>query len=134
MNKKITKLLIHSFDKDLSPDKKKLLNKNLKSDKELQSQKKKIKEVRELIKKQDYQFKPFFETRVMSKIDNIKNEIDFISRLFFIYKKILVFGFSAAFILLIVFYLTGNPLSFDNLFGTKYMNTDNLSAFLMFDN
>ena len=134
MNKKITKLLIRSFDKDLSPDKKMLLSKNLKSDKELQNQKHELNKVRELIKKQDYQFKPFFETRVMSKIDSIKNEIDFISSLFFVYKKIVVFGVSAAFILLIIFYLTGSPLSFNNLFGTKYMNTDNLSAFLMFDN
>ena len=133
MNKKIKKLLIRSFDDDLPPDKNKLLNKNLQSDKELQNQKHELNKVRELIKKQDYQFKPFFETRVMSKIDNIKNEIDFISSLFFVYKKIMVFGLSAAFILLVIFYLTGSPLSFDNLFGTKYMNIDNLSAFLIFD-
>ena len=133
MKQNILKLLIRSFDKDLSPDKKQLLNKNLKSDKELQNQKHELNEVRELIKKQDYQFKSFFETRVMSKIENIKNEIDFISRLFFVYKRIFVFGLSATCIILIIFYLTGSSITFDNLFGTNYMNTDNLSAFLMFD-
>ncbi|MCK5822543.1 MAG: hypothetical protein KAG95_00965, partial [Bacteroidales bacterium] len=111
MKQNILKLLIRSFDKDLSPEKKQLLNKNLKSDKELQNQKHELNEVRELIKKQDYQFNPFFETRVMSKIENIKNELDFISRLFFVYKRIFVFGFSAACILLIIFYLTGSPIS-----------------------
>ncbi|MBE9468656.1 MAG: hypothetical protein IMY72_10120 [Bacteroidetes bacterium] len=133
MKHNILKLLIRSFDKNLSIDKKQLLNKRLESDKNLQNQKYELNEVREFIKKQDYQFKPFFETRVMSKIENIKNELDFISRLFLVYKRIFVFGFSVSCLILIIFYLTGSSIIFDNLFGTNYMNTDNLSVFLMFD-
>ena len=134
MNHNILKLLIRSFDKDLSTDKKVLLDKNLRNDKELINLKKELNKTRELIQEQDYQFKPFFETRVMSKIENLKNEIDFISSMYGFYKKVVTIGFAVAVILMITFYFTGTPLSFGNIFGTKYMNTENLSAFLMFDN
>ncbi len=133
MNQNILKLLIRSFDKDLSPDKKVLLDENLKNDKELQNLKKELNKTRESIQKQDYQFKPFFETRVLSKIENIKNEINFISKMYGLYKKVITIGFAVAVILMIIFYFTGSPLSFGNIFGTKYMNNENLSAFLMFD-
>lgn len=72
-------------------------------------------------------FKPFFETRVMSKITQLKEQsYDYLfSRAF---QRVALSGIAAVAILLITIYVSDGSISTDALVGTSNLNVENVTA------
>lgn len=72
-------------------------------------------------------FNPFFETRLMSKIVQLKEQsyINLFNRTF---RRILLSGIAAVAILLVAIFITDGSFSTDALMGTSNLNLENLTA------
>ena len=72
-------------------------------------------------------FNPFFETRLMSKIAQIKEEsYDYLFNRAF--QKIMLSGIAAVTLLLITIFVSDGTLSIDTLMGTSNLDLESLTA------
>jgi hypothetical protein len=102
MDKKLKDLLYRSFDADLNPLEKKLLEEALSQSNELRSEKQMISSLREDLKREKAaSFKPFFAERVMEKLRSLKQDDEneqFFESIFVLFRPITI----AAAVLIII--------------------------------
>lgn len=127
MNKKLEKLLYKELDGTLNSVEQLKLDKALKSDAAFQAERKELLNLREMVAScKEPEFKPFFETRLMQKLNNSASEFGFqelfIETLASQFRKILVPAM--VIILVIVSYNLGTAdvISFDSVFGIPDIN------------
>ena len=103
MDKKLRDLLYRSFDSDLNPEEKKMLEQALSQSKQLRQEKETIASLREDIKRSNIaSFKPFFADRVMEKIRSsrqIDESEQFFESLFVFFRPIAI---TAAVLIIII--------------------------------
>lgn len=104
MTKKMLDLLYRSFDKELSLEEQRDLDRALENSQELKSEKQQIESLRSTLSgSQKQSFKPFFAERVANCIVNLNNpaklQQDFFESLNYIFKRVLIAGSVATLIL-----------------------------------
>jgi len=130
MDKEIIDLLYRSFDADLSPLEKKLLEEALSQSNELRSEKQIISSLREDLKGEKVtSFKPFFADRVLEKIHSLE-QVDeneqFFQSLFVLFRPITIAA--AVLIIIIAGYninSTGH-FSFEGALGISEVTVDDV--------
>jgi hypothetical protein len=136
-NKKMFDLLIKSFDEQLSPDETKQLEEALSESDDLRKEKEHLLKLRRVLSSQQYEFKPFFETRVMNRILKLKSgkvfELDFTKNLSTVFKRVAISGIAAIIILLITFYISEGSFSLDTLTGVETFSDDSLISYLLLE-
>jgi hypothetical protein len=123
-NKKLELLLYKSFDSHLTEEEAELLRQELQSSKELRRKYNEISEIRKAISNTaETSFDPFFEQRILSKINNTQSERKYVN----VFADSLVFSFRkvalvASFLLVaLISYnlISGNNYSIEGLLGTS---------------
>lgn len=73
-------------------------------------------------------FKPFFETRLMARLDRLtgSKSVDSIYSLFF--RRFVYSGFAAIAAVLLVIFITNGNLGIDSLLGVEDLNIENAIA------
>lgn len=127
MKREHLKLLEASFDRELTSDENKRLQMALDSDPDLRDESEKLSKLRELVKEGALTFNPYFATRVMNRIDKLKE-----NSLEFAFWRIAVPGLAAAAIIVLVTLFTGHSLSLDTLMGVNTLQPEYLSDFLIY--
>lgn len=78
-------------------------------------------------------FKPFFETRLMSKIAQLKeNNYDYLFNRAF--QKVIMSGIAAVALLLITIFISDGTISMDALVGTSNLDLESLTALTLTGN
>jgi len=123
-------LIYKEIDSELSSEEKNILHKEMKKNPDLADERKKILKVREMITGSAINsFKPFFEEKVMSKINALDgtNELDIFGRFLTIFFKRT--AFVSAFIILLILILnvsSGNILSVEAALGLPEMTINEI--------
>jgi len=91
-----------------------------------------LKKIEEFLSKGEFNFKPFFTTRVMAKIDALQ-PVEQFNKLFVAFQKIVVPGILVILIFLASIYFVDGGITLDSLVGTGSLSDENLSAFLLFE-
>lgn len=125
-------LLKRSFDEELEPAEKALLEKAVGSSPELQKEKKHLEALRNLLRDQEYAFTDSFAEKVMTRIKvNEKFETD--NAFLFAFTRIALPGLAAAIILLLFTILNNGTLSFESIMGVESLQTEYFSEILLFN-
>jgi hypothetical protein len=137
MKNKFLKLMAKSLEIELSESEKAMYKKYLNEHPEWLEEKKSFLKIQEILKTSDFQFKPFFSNRVMTKIRKIRKqkaeEIQFASNLNLVFRRIVYSGIAAIVLILLTIYLTEGSLSYESLFGIESFTSDDVTAYIMFD-
>jgi len=88
--------------------------------------------ISDLLNEADFKFKPFFSTRVMSKIDSLQH-VEFAHKLIPAFQKIVIPGIAVIIIFLAIIFFVNGSLSLDTIMGTEVLSNENLSAFVIFE-
>jgi hypothetical protein len=135
ISNEIMNLLIRSFDEDLEPADKVLLDKSLAESKELREEKEKLKEMRGLLYSTSYSFGSGFKEKVMEEVQQEKEPVvlhpDFNRALHNGFKKIWITGVAAIVLLLLSVYLTEG--SFDVFTGNDLTSDENLISYIIYE-
>jgi len=91
-----------------------------------------LKKVKKILSEGKFDFKPFFSTRVMAKIDALQ-PVERFNKLFAAFQKIVVPGIVIILIFLASIYFIDGRITMDSLMGTGSLSNENLSAFLLFE-
>jgi hypothetical protein len=128
-------LLIRSFDEDLEPAAKVLLDKALMESKELREEKEKLMEMRGLLSSTPYSFGSGFKEKLMERVQLEKEPVilrpDFNRALHKGFKKIWLTGVAAIVLLLLSVYLTEG--SFDVFTGNDLTSDENLISYIIYE-
>lgn len=91
-----------------------------------------LRKIEQILSKGDFDFKPFFSTRLMAKIDALQPAEQF-SKLLVAFQKVVVPGIAIILIFLASLYFIDGGITLDSLVGTGTLSDENLSAFLLFE-
>jgi len=73
-------------------------------------------------------FSPFFETRLMARIAQLKTEsYDYVFNR--VFQRIMISGIAAVALLLITIFISDGTISIDTLMGTSNLDLESLTAF-----
>jgi len=113
--KDLKKLLLRSYDEELSSTEKEALEKGLAESQDLRNEKTTIESIRKMFGSVSPEFEAGFSERVMQKVETIesKNSLPIYS----IFKRVALSGAAAIVALLISIYYTDGSLSLDALYG-----------------
>ena len=130
-------LLYASFDRDLSPDEKKLLEEYLK-DPALKAEEEELREMRGLLNETSWHFDEGFSSRVMQRLRDEKEqtkvvEMDNSGQFFSLFRKIAVASIAAIAILIISIYMTSGSLNKETVLGVDNFSEDNLVSYLLYE-
>jgi len=123
-------LLIRSFDGNLSREEQSLLEEALRSDQDLRREKQRLAEVRSLIGSQEYEFAPFFATRVMAGIESV-NEL-FSEKLFYVFRRMAVVSLVIVAGLLVGTYLQDGTVTLSTLTGISDLAGGGAESLLLY--
>lgn len=128
MNEQAKRLLMESFDRELTTEEFQWLNEQLANDPELQQEKILLTRIREQLRKFSPQFSPDFSENVMNSIISEKH---FSTEAFLIaFRNIAVPILVAASILLLISVFTGGEVSFRSIFGFDSIEPNYLTDLL----
>ena len=130
MKKDIYRLLTESFDRTLSNDEQAMLNEALRSDKVLLADKQRLERVRNLLAAEEYDFAPFFETRVLAGIETVREL--FSEQLFYTFRR---FAFISVIIIAAFVgwtYFHYGSLDLNSMSGLSALNHDSAETFLLY--
>lgn len=91
-----------------------------------------VRKIEKILSKGDFNFKPFFSTRVMAKIDALQ-PVEQFNKLLIAFQQIVVPGIAIILIFLASLYFIDGGITWDSLMGTDTLSDENLSAFLLFE-
>ncbi len=132
---KTLNLLIRSFDEDLEPAERSLLDKALSESKELREENEKLREMRGLLSSTSYSFGSGFKDKLMEKLQQEKGPVllrpDFNRALHNGFKKVLLTGVAVIVLLLLSVYLTEG--SFDVFTGEGLTSDENLISYIIYE-
>ncbi len=130
-------LLYASFDRDLSPEEKKLLEEYLK-DPALKAEEEELREMRGLLGETSWHFDEGFSSRVMQRLSEEKEqtkvvEMENTGQFFSLFRKIAVASIAVIAVLLISIYMTSGSLSKETVLGVDNYSEDNLVSYLLYE-
>ena len=133
MDKNLLQLLQKSFDSALSNEERLLLEEGLNLFPELMAEKNRLVRLRNVLINQDNRFGPYFASKVMNKINNLKPEAEFAQGIIFAFKRVAIPMFAAAVVLLAISVFTGGSSALDSFMGLDSLQPQYLSEFLLFN-
>jgi hypothetical protein len=120
-------LLFRSYDGEISARENDLLEKALQSDVVLQQEKNHLDEMRKQLSNYQADFSTDFSNRVISKIDRVTKQDDFV----LLFRAIALSGVAAILLILLTIYITDGSLGLDALYGlTGYSPNEELFSYL----
>ncbi len=130
-------LLYASFDRDLSPEEKKLLEEYLK-DPDLKAEEEQLREMRGLLRETSWHFDEGFSSRVMQRLREEKEqtkvvEMENTGQFFSLFRKIAVASIAVIAVLLISIYMTSGSLNKETVLGVDNYSEDNLVSYLLYE-
>jgi len=130
-------LLYASFDRDLSPEEKKLLEEYLK-DPDLKAEEEQLREMRGLLRETSWHFDEGFTSRVMQRLREEKEqtkvvEMENTGQFFSLFRKIAVASIAVIAVLLISIYMTSGSLNKETVLGVDNYSEDNLVSYLLYE-
>ena len=111
----LKKLLLRSYDDELSLREKETLEKGLLESQELRDEKTTIESMRKMFGNVSPEFEAGFSNRVMQKLETVKSKTSL--PIYSIFKRVALSGAAAIVALLISIYYTDGSLSLDALYG-----------------
>ena len=133
MDKNLFKLLQKSFDSELSHEERFRLEEALKVSPELKAEQNRIENLRNLLINQPASFEPYFASKVMNKISNLKAEAELSQGIMFAFKRVAIPMLAAAIVLILFSIFTGGSVAFDSFLGLDSLQPQYLSEFLLFN-
>ena len=133
MDNKLLHLLQKSFDSPLNSEERSLLEEGLAVSPELNEEKNRLVRLRNLLINQDIRFGPYFASKVMNKINNLKPEAEFSQGIIFAFKRVAIPMLAAAVVLLAISVFTGGSSALDSFMGLDSLQPQYLSEFLLFN-
>lgn len=115
--KDLKKLLLRSYDDDLSASEKQRLEDGLANSEELRAERAEIESVRKIFGEYDPRFDSDFSDRILQKIED--HDSDLSPSFYTIVKGIAISGFAAIIALLISIYFIDGSLSIDAIYGVS---------------
>jgi len=127
MNNQLLKLLIRSFDAELSLSEQQQLQEGLQQSAELRAEKERLLSIRADLGQQEYRFKPFFNARVMNRIEQLGAEKlpDLSELIMAFFPKVAYPSLAIILVLLLNVYLGEGNISIDSIAGIE----DTLDSF-----
>ncbi len=130
-------LLYASFDRDLSPEEKKLLEEYLK-DPDLKAEEEQLREMRGMLRETSWHFDEGFTSRVMQRLREEKEqtkvvEMENTGQFFSLFRKIAVASIAVIAVLLISIYMTSGSLNKETVLGVDNYSEDNLVSYLLYE-
>ncbi|MFA5419772.1 MAG: hypothetical protein WC341_15070 [Bacteroidales bacterium] len=121
------KLLHRSYDEDLSPEERKVLEVALLADPVLQQEKVHLNLLRDRLSSYQADFSSDFSNKIISKIYGFNQQDDFIK----LFRTIALGGVAAILLILLTIYFTDGSLGLDALYGlTGYSPNEELFSYL----
>ena len=133
MDNKLLHLLQKSFDSPLNSEERSLLEEGLAVSPELNEEKNRLVRLRNVLINQDNRFGPYFASKVMNKISNLKPEAEFSQGIIFAFKRVAIPMLAAAVVLLAISVFTGGSSALDSFMGLDSLQPQYLSEFLLFN-
>ncbi|MDW3647495.1 MAG: hypothetical protein R8P61_10545 [Bacteroidia bacterium] len=115
-----------SLHENLESGEEAMLSDALKHDGELQEEKRKLLELRDVLRSQDFRFKPFFSSRVMKEIDVTRQPLGLLSSINYAFMRVSLPTMVAVFIWILTFWGTEGSLSLDGLLGVAGLSYDEI--------
>lgn len=131
MEKKKLQLVIDSFNRELSAEEQQQLNQWLQADEALQAEAEKLRRLHAVVSEAALPFRPFFATRVMSRLEKLQ-EATLSQGIIFAFKRFALPVLAAAVILLLLALAGGNTFSIDTLLGVEQLQPAYLSDFILY--
>lgn len=131
MEKKKLQLVIDSFNRELSAEEQQQLNQWLQTDEALQPEAQKLYKLHTVIAEAALPFRPFFVTRVMSRLKNLQ-QATLQQGIVFAFKRFALPVLAAAVILLLIALAGNNTFSIDALLGVEQLQPAYLSDFILY--
>jgi hypothetical protein len=94
---------------------------------------KKVNKIEKFLENYQPDFSPFFETRLLAKIESFNNEFKVISLYNRFFSKVLYSGITVIAAILIVIFILNGSLSMDSLLGVKDLSPENTLMISMAD-
>ncbi|HZK07500.1 MAG TPA: hypothetical protein VFC92_04820 [Bacteroidales bacterium] len=132
MEKKKLQLVIDSFNRELSAEEQQQLNQWLQADEALQAEAEKLRRLHAVVAEAALPFRPFFATRVMSRLENLQ-EATLAQGMAFAFKRLALPMLAAAVVLLLIALAGGNTFSIDTLLGVEQLQPAYLSDFILYN-
>jgi anti-sigma factor RsiW len=129
-NKKL-QLVIDSFNRELSAAEQQQLSQWLQADEALQAEAQKLHRLHTVMAEAALPFRPFFATRVMSRLEKLQ-EATLQQGIVFAFKRFALPVLAAAVILLLVALTGSNTFSIDALLGVEQLQPAYLSEFILY--
>lgn len=125
-NKDLYHLLNQSLYSTISDSDEQVLAKALESNPELKAEKVKRIRLHSLISTQNYRFKPFFASRVMSRIDLAQEPVGLLAGINYAFMRISLPTMLAVFVWFLIFWGAEGNMSVDGLLGVSGLSYDEL--------
>jgi len=120
----IKEILLKSFDTELTPQERKMLDGALQHSEELRQKKQEIEQMRALLAGQESSFESGFANRVMEQIETKTAAPSKTVEMYSIFKRIAITGIAAIIALLIAIYFIDGSLNMDSVFGLSQYSPD----------
>lgn len=125
-NKDLYDLLNRSFHDTINEKEESELEQALEKSQELRVEKGKIAALQSLLAQQDFRFNPFFSGRLMTRIENLRENNSILSGLNYAFMRISLPTMLALCIWVLVFWSMEGSLSVDNFLGVASLSYDEL--------
>lgn len=136
MEKDLYTLLLKSFDAELKPKERQQLEEGLRLDAGLLEEKHKLEKIRTLLAEKEDDFSPFFETRVMGRIEGLAMNgwagNLFTERLSFVFRRVALLSLGIMLALVITSWIREGSLSLETMTGISELRNDGASTFLLY--
>ncbi len=116
----IKEILLKSFDAELTPQERELLDEALQHSEELRKEKQEIEQMRTFFSGQDTSFESGFADRVMERLETPAKTIEMYS----IFKRVAITGIAAIIALLIAIYFIDGSLTLNAVLGISGYSAD----------
>ena len=136
MKKDLYRLLLRSLDTELGPKDRKRLDEALEADPGLREEKVRLQRIRSLLAKKEEDFEPYFETRVMGRIEGLEagswTGSLFTERLSFVFRRVVLVSIGILLALVISTWVREGNLRLESIAGLNELKTEEASTFLLY--
>jgi hypothetical protein len=132
MEKKKIRLLMDSFIREMSIEEQQHLDNWLQADEALQAEAEKLHRLHAVVAEATQPFRPFFATRVMSRLQKLE-EATLAQGMAFAFKRFALPLLAAAVILLLIALAGSHTFSIDTLLGVEQLQPAYLSDFILYN-
>ena len=120
----IKEILLKSFDAELTPQERKLLDEALQNSASLRQEKQEIERMREMLGNQKPSFESGFADRVMERLEKEPVAPPKTIEMFSVFKRVAIAGIAAIIVLLLAIYYIDGSLTLDALLGISGYSPD----------